>query len=132
MNSSQQNAQKKILIVDDDPDVLAMLKLLLEELGYKVYRARSGPYALAMARKYRPDLMTLDILMPGMNGFSVCQKIKNDHELRDIKIVVLSAKGYAADERDMLALGADAYMFKPVDAEVLIGQIRRLIGRGTS
>ncbi|HEY9761221.1 MAG TPA: diguanylate cyclase [Trichocoleus sp.] len=113
--------QNRILIVDDQPDNLEILSFILDDHGYQVRQATSGPIALDMARDYPPDLVLLDIMMPGMNGFQVCAAFKADAAISDIPIIFLSALDRSEDKAKAFNIGGTDYITKPFDsAEVLV------------
>ncbi len=118
---------RKILIVDDDDDMVSLIKLVLEKYSYDTMRASTGEEALSIARKYNPDLIILDIMLPEMHGFSVCHIIKSDENLSYIKILMLSVKSFDADKRKALDSGADAYMTKPFNPNELIAKVEELL-----
>lgn len=105
----------KILIIDDDKHILDSTAMILEEAGYTVLKAEDGLRGLLTAKAERPDLIILDLAMPGMHGFEVCEKIKEDPELATIKVIIASGKNFPADKRMAEELGVDKYVVKPVD-----------------
>jgi CheY-like chemotaxis protein len=110
----------RVLIVDDEPHIVLSLEFLLGRAGYETASAGDGDEALALVRRLRPDVVLLDIMMPGRNGYAVCQAIKSDPALRAIPVIMLSAKGQEVEIRKGLELGAAAYVTKPFgNAEVL-------------
>ena len=122
----------KVLVVDDEPDMVEMLKVLLENSSYEVVSAYDGKEGIATAKQEKPDLIVLDLMMPEMNGFEACKEMKNDPDLKDIPVLVLtaisqkiSATKYARD----LGLGllSDDYIDKPVDPNVLLNRIETLM-----
>jgi len=110
----------KILLADDSPTILAMLKNLLEKEGYETITASNGIIAAEKAYTERPDLILLDIVMPGMNGYQVCRLLKNDHSTKDIPIVILTSKDQAKDRYWGFETGADQYLTKDSDSDRLI------------
>ena len=118
---------RKILIVDNDDYIIFFLKKILEQYSYDIMRASTGEEAISIARKYHPDLIILDIMMSGMHGFSVCHIIKNDANLSQTKILMLSAKSFDADKRKALDAGADAYMTKPFDLNEVAAKVEELL-----
>lgn len=125
-------ANERILIVDDEEDVLELVRYNLERSGYHVVTAASGEQALAMTKKQPPDLIVLDLMLPGIDGLEVCKKLKNDVKTEAIPIIMLTAKGEEADIVTGLELGADDYVTKPFSPKVLIARIRRLLHRAVS
>ena len=120
---------KKILIADDEPNIVISLEFLLKREGYEVVVAQDGVEALARARAERPDLAILDVMMPHRNGFEVCQDLRQDPEFKDLRIMMLTAKGRDTEVSKGLALGADVYMTKPFSTKELIAQVKALIER---
>lgn len=113
-------SKAKILIVDDSPTDLKIMCGPFMSNGYEVVTASDGEEALQKAEVERPDLMVLDVIMPKMNGFQVCRKIKTTSELKGIKVVLLTSKSHEADEFWGMKQGADAYMTKPFDGDELL------------
>ncbi len=118
---------KRILIVDDEPNIVVSLEFLMKREGFEVAVAGDGEAALHEVEAKKPDLMLLDIMLPKKNGFEVCQTIRANPEWRAIKIVMLTAKGRDTEVAKGTALGADAYMTKPFSTKDLIAQVRQLL-----
>ena len=118
----------KILIADDEPNIVISLEFLMKREGHEVHVARDGPAALEAIRRERPALVLLDVMMPGMSGFEVCQAVRADESLAGVKIVMLSAKGRDTDLAKGSALGADAYMTKPFSTRELADKVREMLG----
>ena len=118
---------KQVLIADDEPNIAAALEYLLQRSGYQVSIARNGDEALQLIEQNRPDLVLLDVMMPGRSGYEVCQVMRAREDWRHIKIVVLTAKGREADANKGLALGADLYITKPFSNRDLIAKINGLL-----
>lgn len=118
---------KKILIVDDEPNIVLSLEFLMEQSGYQVAIARDGEQALQQVAAFRPDLVLLDIMMPVRNGYEVCQAIRENRAWDGVKILMLSAKGRDLDVSKGLALGADGYLTKPFSTSELIDRVRDLL-----
>lgn len=123
---------KKVLIADDEPNIVTSLEYLMTKSGYQVEIARNGEEALALVESFRPDLVLLDVMMPRRSGYEVCQKMRERPEWRHIKIVVLSAKGREAEVSKGLSLGADAYVTKPFSNRELIARVADLLGEGAT
>lgn len=121
---------KKVLIVDDEPNIVASLEFLLRQSGYEVHVAADGAAALRQVQAVAPDLVLLDVMMPETNGYDVCQRIRAHPEWRDIRIVILSAKGREAEMTKGLSLGADAYVTKPFSNAELVARIGELLQEG--
>lgn len=122
-------AKENILIVDDEEDVLELLRYNLDKNGYKVETAVTGEEALTKARAKLPDLVILDLMLPGIDGLGVCKKLKSDSKTEHIPIIMLTAKGEEADIVTGLELGADDYVTKPFSPKVLIARVRRILHR---
>ena len=118
---------KKILIADDEPNIVISLEFLLKREGYEVVVAHDGAEALVRVRAERPDLAILDVMMPQRNGFEVCQDLRQDPEFKDLRIMMLTAKGRDTEVSKGLALGADVYMTKPFSTKELIAKVKTLI-----
>ena len=118
---------KKVLVVDDEPSILLSLKFLMEQEGYYVYSATDGDEALKAVHENLPDLILLDIMMPKRDGFEVCQVIRANPEWKEIKIIMLTAKGREVDQEKGLALGADDYITKPFATQELIKKARMIL-----
>ncbi|HEX6703398.1 MAG TPA: response regulator [Albitalea sp.] len=119
---------KTILIADDEPNIVISLEYLLKRDGYHVLIARDGQEALDTMQLIPPDLVLLDVMMPRMSGFHVCQKIRENPAWANVRIVMLTAKGRDSEVSKGLALGADAYVTKPFSTQELLVQLRRLLG----
>ena len=120
---------EKILIVDDEEDILELLKYNLSREGYKVSCAASGEETLRAVRSAIPDLIILDLMLPGIDGLEVARQLKNDVKTRDVPIVMLTAKGEEADIVTGLELGADDYITKPFSPRVLLARVRAVLRR---
>ncbi|MFZ4538567.1 response regulator transcription factor [Propionivibrio sp.] len=119
---------KKVLIADDEPNIVISLEFLLRREGFDVVVAVDGEEALAKARSEKPDLVLLDVMMPKMNGFDVCQALRADPELAGMRVLMLTAKGRETEVSKGLGLGANAYMTKPFSTKELVAQVRSLLG----
>jgi DNA-binding response OmpR family regulator len=123
---------KKVLIADDEPNILISLEFLMKREGWQVSVARDGIEALAAIQRDRPDLVLLDVMMPGKTGFEVCQAVRADEALAGVKILMLTAKGRDTDVAQGLGLGADAYMTKPFSTKELAAKVREMLGGAAS
>lgn len=123
---------KKILIVDDEVHIKMLLEQTLEELedehGVTLLTASDGEEGLATIGAEKPDVVFLDIMMPKMNGYDVCRTVMENEQLRDIKIILLTAKGQEVDRKQGLELGATMYMTKPFDPDEILKVSRELLG----
>jgi two-component system phosphate regulon response regulator PhoB len=124
--------KENILIVDDEEDVLELVRYNLDKDGYKIETATTGEDALTKARAKLPDLMILDLMLPGIDGLEVCKKLKSDDKTQNIPIIMLSAKGEEADIVTGLELGADDYVTKPFSPKVLVARVRRILHRAVA
>ncbi len=118
---------KNILIVDDDPGILVSLQFLMEQQGYNVIIAESGEFALELIYQYSPDLVLLDIMLPGIDGYDVCEIVRLNPDYRNIKIVFLTAKRSEVEIAKGLALGGDAYISKPFSNTELVAKVKKLL-----
>lgn len=123
-------ARQKILIVEDDRHISKLVKYNLEKAGYDCIVAYDGEEAMDVLAQKRSDLIILDIMLPEMDGFEVCRKIKQNDKLKNIPIIMLTAKGEEVDRVVGLELGADDYMVKPFSPRELILRIRAILRRG--
>jgi two-component system alkaline phosphatase synthesis response regulator PhoP len=119
---------KKIMIADDERNIVTAIEFLLQRSGYEVRVANNGEDALKQLERFVPDLLLLDIMMPAMNGYEVCQTIRQSAHLRHVKIIMLTARGRDADLAKGLALGADAYITKPFANADLLAKVKELLG----
>ena len=122
---------RRILIADDEPDIVTSLEFLMRGGDYEVRVALNGEEALRLAESFRPDVVLLDVMMPQRSGFEVCQKIRENPALRDVKIVMLTAKGRDVEKDRGLNLGANAYVTKPFSTKELMNTVRCLLSAGT-
>ena len=122
---------KKVLIVDDEPNIVAALEFLLEKNGYRVQVAANGEEALARLDEFSPDLVLLDVMVPKMSGYEVCQRMRAQPKWRDIKIVMLSARGREVEVEKGMSLGADLYVTKPFSSAELVATIGGLLSPQT-
>jgi two-component system alkaline phosphatase synthesis response regulator PhoP len=122
---------KRVLIVDDEPNIVEALEFLLQGRGLEVRIARDGGEALRMIEEDKPDLVLLDVMLPVMNGYDICMRVRERESLRHIKIVMLSAKGYDAEVSKGMALGADLYVTKPFSTRELVAKVEQLLLRTT-
>ena len=125
-------AHESILAVDDEEDILELLRYNLSREGYRVTAATTGEEAVRLALSLLPDLILLDLLLPGMDGLEVCRRLKADARTRSIPLIMLTAKGEEADIVAGLELGADDYVTKPFSPRVLLARIRTVLRRRTA
>ena len=118
----------KILIVDDEPNILLSLEYLMQREGFEVRVARDGVQAIEAIQQDAPDLILLDVMMPGKTGLEVCQHVRAIERLQSVQIIMLTAKGRETDVAKGLALGADAYMTKPFSTRELVQKVADMLG----
>lgn len=118
---------KKVLVVDDSPTELRLVTSALNGKGYNIITASDGAEAMQKAMKEHPDLIVLDVVMPGKDGFQVCRELKKSPDTKDIKIVMLTSKNQVTDRFWGMKQGADVYLTKPFKEEELADSVSRLI-----
>ncbi len=119
--------KKKILIADDNENIRDALTYLLEDEGYALSMAKDGSDALKKVREFHPDILFLDIMMPEINGYEVCRVIKNDPHLKNIYIIMLTAKGQVAEQERGKEVGADEYIVKPFSPMEILSKIKNIL-----
>jgi DNA-binding response OmpR family regulator len=117
-----------VLLVDDEPNIVLSLEFLMKQAGYDVRIARDGDAALAAVEDRAPDLILLDVMTPGRDGYEICQTIRANPAWRTVKIVMLTAKSREVEREKGLALGADDYITKPFSTRELVDRVKRLLG----
>ncbi|MEP7108186.1 MAG: response regulator [Ferruginibacter sp.] len=123
--------EQKILIVDDEAHIRMLIEQTLEDLeeeGVEFLTADNGESALEIIQDEKPNLVFLDVMMPKMNGMDVCRKVKKELAMKDVFIILLTAKGQELDRQKGQEVGADVYMTKPFDPEVLLDKAREVLG----
>lgn len=120
----------KVLIVDDEPNIVTSLEFLMRRRGYETSVAADGDLALEEAERFQPDLVLLDVMLPRRDGFEVCQQLRATGR-SDLKIVMLTAKGRETEIAKGMAMGADAYVTKPFSTRELVDQVARLLEGGS-
>ena len=118
---------QEILIVDDEPSVVVPIQFLMEQQGYRVMIAERGEDALDLIYQYKPDLVLLDIMLPGIDGYEVCEIVRLNPKYRKVKIIFLTAKGREEEIAKGLALGADAYITKPFSNIELVVTVKEIL-----
>jgi two-component system alkaline phosphatase synthesis response regulator PhoP len=118
---------RRILIVDDEENIALSLKFLMEKAGYSVSLAADGEQAIETISKVRPELILLDINLPGMNGYQVCELVRANPELKGVVIVMLTAKGRDIEREKGLAVGADDYIIKPFSTQEVIDKVQGIL-----
>jgi DNA-binding response OmpR family regulator len=117
----------RILIVDDEPNIVLSLEYLLRREGFEVVVAGDGEAALAALAERPANLVLLDVMMPKLNGFEVCQRIRAEPRWSRVRVIMLTARGRETERARGLQLGADAYVSKPFSTKELVAEIRRLL-----
>ncbi|UTW09223.1 response regulator transcription factor [Pseudomonas benzenivorans] len=121
---------RTVLIADDEPNIVISLEFLLQQEGYRVEVAHDGQEAWDAIQRQPPDLVLLDVMLPRLSGFDLCQKIRENPAWQRLRIVMLTAKGREVEISKGLALGADAYITKPFATQALLAQVRALLEEG--
>jgi DNA-binding response OmpR family regulator len=124
------NMIHKVLIADDEPHIVMAIEFLLETAGYEVFKAFNGIDAINLALSIRPDIIVLDVMMPGADGFSVAQTIRRQPDLEHTRILFLSARGTPKDKSTGYKSGGEYYLVKPFDNEKLVNTVREIIEFG--
>jgi DNA-binding response OmpR family regulator len=119
--------RRSVLVVDDEPNIVLSIEFLLRQAGYEVRTARDGHAALQAVAESPPDLILLDVMLPGRSGYEVCQTIRNS-AASGVKIIMLTAKSRDIEQEKGLALGADEYVTKPFSTRDLMDRVNRLLG----
>jgi DNA-binding response OmpR family regulator len=120
---------RSVLVADDEPNILLSLQFLLKKAGYDVRTARDGEEALAELARAAPDLVLLDVMMPKIDGFNVCERIRANPAWKDVRIIMLTARGRDVEREKGLALGADDYITKPFSTKEALARVDALLGR---
>jgi DNA-binding response OmpR family regulator len=121
---------KRILIVDDEPNIVISLDYLMKREGYEVAVAEDGEAALEAVARSLPDLVILDVMLPRMNGFDVCRRLRADPRWKDLKILMLTARGRETEVAKGLGAGANAYVTKPFSTRDLVAQVKEMLAGG--
>ena len=121
---------QKLLVADDEPNIVISLEYLMKREGYQVLVATDGNQALETIQREKPALVLLDVMMPGKTGFEVCQAVRADPALEGVRILMLTAKGRDTDVSKGLALGANAYMTKPFSTRELVQKVAAMLEDG--
>ena len=118
-----------ILVVEDEPNILDSLCFLMKQAGHRVRVARDGDAAIRTIQAQVPDLVLLDVMLPRRDGFEVCRAIRQNEAWRDVRVVMLTAKGRELDQRKGLELGADDYITKPFSTREIVKRVQELLDR---
>jgi len=119
---------KSVLVVDDEPNIVLSLEFLMKKAGYEVRIARDGNEALEAVVEKTPDLILLDLMIPGRDGYDVCQTLRRSEEWAGIPIIMLTAKGREVEKEKGMALGANDYVTKPFSTSELTKRVKELLG----
>ena len=120
-----------VLVVEDEDNIALALEFLLQREGYAHARIANGADALPRIRDMHPDLVLLDVMLPGASGYEICQGVRLDPSLADVKILMMTARGSAIEKRKGLAIGADGFITKPFELKELRAEVRRLLDVGS-
>lgn len=123
-------AKRRILIVEDEDNIALALEFVMMREGYDHSRVADGAEALSRIRDTHPDLVLLDVMLPGASGYEICQGVRLDPSLADVKILMMTARGSAIEKRKGLAIGADGFITKPFELKELREEVRRLLDTG--
>ncbi|MCE6950038.1 response regulator [Cereibacter sphaeroides] len=122
--------KRRILVVEDEDNIAIALDYLITREGYEHDRISNGAEALGRIRDTHPDLVLLDVMLPEVSGYEICQGVRLDPTLADVKILMMTARGSAIERKKGLALGADGFISKPFELKALRAEVRRLLGEG--
>ena len=123
---------KTVLVVEDEPNIVLSLEYVIKKAGYEVRVARDGEEALKAVEEAAPDLILLDVMIPKRDGYDVCQTIRANPAWNDINIIMLTARGREVEREKGLALGAGAYITKPISTREPTDRLKRVLGAGAS
>jgi two-component system, OmpR family, phosphate regulon response regulator PhoB len=127
---AESERKRRVLVVEDEDNIAIALDYLITREGYACDRVASGGAALAHIRETHPDLVLLDVMLPEVSGYEICQGVRLDPQLSDVKILMMTARGSAIERRKGLALGADGFIAKPFELEDLRKQVRKMLHAG--
>lgn len=122
--------RKKVLVVEDEDNIAIALDYLMTREGYVMERVASGGEAMARIKAMHPDLVLLDVMLPEVSGYEICQAVRLDPTLADVKILMMTARGSAMERRKGLAMGADGFVSKPFELKELREEVRRILSVG--
>lgn len=131
MTATIATPKQQILVVEDEDNIALALEFLLTREGYGHARVADGAEALPRIRDMHPDLVLLDIMLPGASGYEICQGVRLDPSLSDVKILMMTARGSSIEKRKGLAIGADGFITKPFELKELRAEVRRLLDAGS-
>ena len=124
---SEQAAPKRILVVEDEDNIAIALDYLMTREGYQQQRIATGAGAVELIRETKPDLVLLDVMLPEVSGYEICQSLRMDPSLNGVKILMMTARGSAMERRKGLAMGADGFISKPFELKALRAEVRRIL-----
>ena len=122
--------QTKILLVDDEPNILVAIEFLLTKEGYQIQKAFDGQQAIEKVESFHPNIIILDVMMPGLDGFEVARRVRHMDGNDDIKIIFLTAKGTTQDKMKGYSTGGEYYLIKPFDNDELVNLVKELVAFG--
>lgn len=122
-----QAERKRILVVEDEDNIAIALDYLMTREGYEQHRTATGAGAVDLIRRMRPDLVLLDVMLPEVSGYEICQSVRMDPDLADVRILMMTARGSAMERRKGLAMGADGFISKPFELKALRAEVRRIL-----
>lgn len=125
-------SKKKIVVVEDEPDILEVLSYNLRREGFEVHAAATGTIGLSLIRREKPDLILLDLMLPGMDGLEICRQLRSDEATSESLIIMVTAKGEESDIVLGLGAGADDYISKPFSPKELVARVKAVLRRGPS
>jgi DNA-binding response OmpR family regulator len=125
-----EGARKKVLVVEDEDNIAIALDYLLTREGYEIQRVASGGEAMERIKAMRPDLVLLDVMLPEVSGYEICQAVRLDPALSGVRILMMTARGSAMERRKGLAMGADGFVSKPFELKELREEVRRILAVG--
>lgn len=123
----ERRAMGKILVVDDEPSIVRPLAFVLQKSGYEVLTASNGEEGLAIAQAEKPDVIFLDVMMPKKNGYEVCEELKNHPELKNIYVIILTARGVEPSEEEKNRIQANEYMSKPFSPIRIVEHVKTIL-----
>lgn len=119
--------RKRILVVEDEDNIAIALDYLMTREGYAQHRIATGAGAVDLIRQMRPDLVLLDVMLPDVSGYEICQQVRMDPDLAAVRILMMTARGSAMERRKGLAMGADGFISKPFELKALRAEVRRIL-----
>lgn len=124
--------KKRVLLIEDDPSSVRLVSYTLEQEGYEVLTATNGLEGLKKVREEAPDLLVLDVMLPGLDGFEVCRRLRADEQTAGLPVLMLSAKAQEIDKTTGLKMGADDYLAKPADPSEIVARVANLLAMKTT